>query len=78
MCIRDRYGDMDMAEEFVRFLVGDALANSAEEVEFLTRFVDKGLWERQMCIRDRYSRMPFSGALKEAISRSAFSSLYLF
>ena len=46
MAFCDLYGDMDMAEEFVRFLVGDALANSAEEVEFLTRFVDKGLWER--------------------------------
>ena len=46
MCIRDRYGDMDMAEAFVRFLVGDALENSAEEVEFLTRFGDKGLRER--------------------------------
>lgn len=37
MAFCDLYGDMDMAEEFVRFLVGDALANSAEEVEFLTR-----------------------------------------
>ena len=46
MAFCDLYGDMDMAEEFVRFLVGDALANSAEEVEFLTRFVDKGLRER--------------------------------
>ena len=46
MAFCDLYGDMDMAEAFVRFLVGDALENSAEEVEFLTRFVDKGLRER--------------------------------
>ena len=46
MAFCDLYGDMDMAEAFVRFLVGDALEDSAEEVEFLTRFVDKGLRER--------------------------------
>lgn len=46
MAFCDLQGDMDMAEAFIRFLVSDALENSAEEVDFLNRFVDKGLRDR--------------------------------
>ncbi len=46
MAFCDLNGDMDMAEDFVRYLVTDALEHSAEEIEFLNRFVDKGLKER--------------------------------
>lgn len=43
---------MDMAEAFVRELIRDALENSAEEIEFLNRFVDKGLRERLEHVKD--------------------------
>ncbi len=46
MAFCDLSGDMDMAEAFVQYLVSDALEHSAEEIEFLNRFVDKGLKER--------------------------------
>ncbi len=46
MAFCDLNGDMDMAEAFVQYLVTDALEHSAEEIEFLNRFVDKGLKER--------------------------------
>lgn len=52
MAFCDLNGDMDMAEAFVRELVRDALENSAEEIEFLNRFVDKGLRERLEHVKD--------------------------
>ena len=52
MAFCDLRGDMDMAEAFVRELVRDALENSAEEIEFLNRFVDKGLRERLEHVKD--------------------------
>lgn len=52
MAFCDLHGDMDMAEAFIRDVVRDALENSAEEIEFLNRFVDKGLRERLEHVRD--------------------------
>ena len=52
MAFCDLRGDMDMAEAFGRELVRDALENSAEEIEFLNRFVDKGLRERLEHVKD--------------------------
>ena len=52
MAFCDLRGDMDMAEAFVRELVRDALENSAEEIEFLNLFVDKGLRERLEHVKD--------------------------
>ena len=52
MAFCDLRGDMDMAEAFVRELGRDALENSAEEIEFLNRFVDKGLRERLEHVKD--------------------------
>ena len=52
MAFCDLRGDMDMAEAFVRELIRDALENSAEEIEFLNRFVDKGLRERLEHVKD--------------------------
>ena len=52
MAFCDLRGDMDMAEAFVQELVRDALENSAEEIEFLNRFVDKGLRERLEHVKD--------------------------
>lgn len=52
MAFCDLQGDMEMAEAFIRFLVADALENSPEEVEFLNKFVDKGLVQRLEHVRD--------------------------
>lgn len=53
MAFCDLHGDMDMAEAFIRKLVTDALENSAEDVEFLNKFVDKGLKERLEHVKAR-------------------------
>jgi len=41
----DLGGDMDLAEDFIKFLVNDALENCRDELELFNRFVDKGLLE---------------------------------
>ena len=38
--------DMELAEEMVKFIITRVLEEAPEEIEFLNRFVDKGLKER--------------------------------
>ncbi|MBK1789804.1 asparagine--tRNA ligase [Persicirhabdus sediminis] len=42
----DLNDDMDLAEEFVQYLVKDALENNEGDLEIFAKFVDKGLIER--------------------------------
>lgn len=46
MAFCDLEGDMEMAEEFVKYLVRDMLENNKEDMEFFNKFVDKSLLER--------------------------------
>lgn len=50
--MRPARGTWTWREAFVRELIRDALENSAEEIEFLNRFVDKGLRERLEHVKD--------------------------
>jgi len=64
MAFCDLAGDMDLAEEFVRELVGDALAACAEDLGFLGKFVDKGLEERLRLIHSRpFERIAYHDAV---------------
>ncbi len=64
MAFCDLDGDMDMAEAFVQYLVTDALEHSAEEIEFLNRFVDKGLKERLEFVKNTpFVRCSYSEAV---------------
>lgn len=69
----DLEGDMNLAEEFVKYLVADALEKCSEDLAFCNRFVDKGLVERLEFIRDRaFQRISYTDAvnLLQASGRS--------
>ncbi|MCB1120154.1 MAG: asparagine--tRNA ligase [Verrucomicrobiae bacterium] len=61
----DLAGDMDLAEEFVKYLVHDTLKHCSEELDFFNRFVDKGLLERLSFIAERpFVRVSYTDAVK--------------
>ena len=61
----DLEGDMDLAEEMLKYLANDALENCAEDLNFFNRFVDKGLIERLEFVRDReFQRISYTDAVE--------------
>lgn len=65
MAFCDLGGDMDLAEEMVKFLVADALDHCAEDLAFCQRFVDQGLLERLEFVRDRpFARVSYTEAVE--------------
>lgn len=76
----DLEGDMDLAEEMLKYLANDALENCAEDLNFFNRFVDKGLIERLEFVRDReFQRISYNDAvelLKESGEKFEYSVEY--
>ncbi len=65
MAFCDLAGDMDVAEAMVKYLVADALEHCREDLEFFGRFVDKGLLERLVFVRDRpFERVRYEEAVE--------------
>lgn len=65
MAFCDLEGDMSLAEEMVKALVEDALAACAEDLEFLNKFVDKGLLERLRFVLERpFHRLRYAEAIE--------------
>ena len=61
----DLEGDMDLAEEMLKYLANDALENCAEDLNFFNRFVDKGLIQRLEFVRDReFQRISYNDAVE--------------
>lgn len=61
----DLEGDMDLAEEMLKYLANDALENCAEDLNFFNRFVDKGLIQRLEFVRDRdFQRISYTDAVE--------------
>lgn len=61
----DLAGDMDLAEEMIKFLVSDALDFCAEDLGFCNQFVDKGLIERLTLVRDQpFERVTYTEAVE--------------
>ena len=61
----DLEGDMNLAEEMLKYLANDALENCAEDLDFFNRFVDKGLIERLEFVRDReFQRISYTDAVE--------------
>ena len=46
MAFCDLEGDMVVAEEMIKYIIGEVLENAKEEIEFFNQFFDKGLKER--------------------------------
>jgi asparaginyl-tRNA synthetase len=64
MAFCDLAGDMDLAEEFVKYLVKDTLEHCAGDLELFARFVDKGLMERLKFVVEReFVRLSYTEAV---------------
>ena len=70
MAFCDLSGNMDLAEEIVKYLIRDARENCAEELELFARFVDKELLARLDFVFDRpFRRITYTEAV-DLLSKS--------
>tara|TARA_R110002096_G_scaffold4493_3_gene20755 strand:- start:3286 stop:4662 length:1377 start_codon:yes stop_codon:yes gene_type:complete len=64
MAFCDLEGDMDLAEEMIKFLVNDILENCGEDLEFFGNFVDKGLLPRLQQLQEKtFERLSYTDAV---------------
>jgi len=57
--------NMDLAEEFVKYLIKYALENCIEDLEFLNNMIDKGLLERlNFVLNNSFVRITYTEAVK--------------
>ncbi|MDA7907794.1 asparagine--tRNA ligase, partial [Akkermansiaceae bacterium] len=62
-------GDMDLAEEFIQFLVKDVLGNNEGDLEIFSRFVDKGLRQRlEGLAGGGFERMSYTEAVEKLMA----------
>src|SRR6516165_1774683 len=65
MAFCDLIGNMDLAEEFVKYLIADARKHCPEEMELFTKFVDRELLARLDFVVDRpFQRISYSEAVE--------------
>ncbi len=65
MAFYDLNDNMDLAEDFVKFLIRYALENCREDLEFLNNMIDKGLLDRlQFVVGNEFVRMTYTEAVK--------------
>jgi asparaginyl-tRNA synthetase len=58
-------GDMDLAEEFVKYLVRDALENNEGDLQIFNSFIDKGLIERLEFVANKpFQRVSYTDAVE--------------
>ena len=61
-------GDMDLAEDFIQFLVKDVLENNEDDLEIFAKFVDKGLRQRlEGLVGGGFERMSYTEAVEQLI-----------
>ena len=65
MAFCDLEGDMDLAEEFVKYLVTDALNNNEGDLDIFNKFVDKGLYDRLNFVAEKpFQRVSYTEAVE--------------
>ncbi len=65
MAFWDINDNMDLAEDFTRYLIKYALDNCGDDLDFLNRMVDKGLIERlQFVLANSFERLTYTEAVK--------------
>jgi asparaginyl-tRNA synthetase len=65
MAFYDLTDNMDLAEDFVKYLIRYAIENCREDLEFLNNMIDKGLLERLRFVLDNeFVRMTYTDAVK--------------
>ena len=61
----DLEGDMDLAEEFTKYLVDDTLKNNEGDLDIFARFVDKSLLERLRFVSEKpFQRVSYTEAVE--------------
>ena len=64
MAFYDIHDNMDLAEDFLKFLVSYALENCKDDVEFLNNMFDKELIERlQFIVNNKFERVSYTDAI---------------
>jgi len=64
MAFCDLQADMDLAEEFITFLIKDAMEECQPELDLFSRFVDKNLLPRlEVILQQPFTRMTYSEAI---------------
>ena len=64
MAFYDLNDNMDLAEEFVKYLIRYALENCSEDLEFLNNMIDKGLLERlKFVLENEFVRITYTEAV---------------
>lgn len=64
MAFYDINDNMDLAEDFVKYLINYALENCREDIEFLNSMIDKGLIERLKFVADnKFVRISYTEAV---------------
>jgi len=65
MAFCDLEGNMDLAEEFVKYLIRDILENCRDDLSLFARFVDKGLLNRLQFVVERpFKRITYTQAIE--------------
>ena len=65
MAFTDLEGNMEIAEEMIKYIIRDVLANCPEEMEFFNNFIDKGLLERlDRIVNADFGRVTYTEAVE--------------
>ena len=66
MAFCDLQGDMDLAEEMLKFLISDCLENCPDDIALFAQFIDKKLMEKlQNVLQHDFARISYSEAISE-------------
>lgn len=69
MAFCDIVGDMDLAEDFMKFLVTDVLENNEDDLSIFEKFIDKGLRPRlEKLACSGFARMTYTEAVENLLS----------
>jgi len=64
MAFYDLEDNIDLAEDFIRYLFSDVLEHCSEDLEFFNKRIDKTLLERHKgIVENRFERIPYSEAV---------------
>jgi asparaginyl-tRNA synthetase len=71
MAFYDNNDNMDLAEDFVKYLIRYALDNCREDLDFLNNMIDKGLLDRlRIVTENEFVRMTYTDAVKILVDSS--------
>ncbi len=69
MAFYDITDNMDLAEDFVKYLIRYALENCSDDLEFLNNMIDKGLIERlKFVVENNFERITYTEAVETLLS----------